>query len=259
MQMGAYGIVVFALGLGACGGDVKPQSKTSASLTNEVPCTKESCPPVRMEITTNPNQGGGLIAQMGISANWEIIGTAIGGATRDIRMKAYNPPKGAPFQGQGTTKISMRMRGLEPMQAQAPINVVIRDVSRCMHEFPAQAPACSNLDQKGLDQFEAKSAINWAVVEGNIDNLVDPTFTGDPGAPVGANAGVLGCARGLMTGALPGMLGGGGPMSAMMGGVTGCLGNSLGGLATPVQGWNGSYQQQPYQSHQQQQQQPYPY
>jgi len=219
--------------LTACGQDAKPLPKSSNNLAadgtvQEVPCTKTECPAVQLQINATPIQNGALYGTLDQSTPWTIAGVALGGSKRNVQMKAYNPPKGGEFLGQGSLSITAQYGGgvLESTQSSQPIEVVLRDISRCEFENPKYLTQCRNLDQKGLEKFEQRASIPWVIALGDPNAFTDPTFSQLPDQKLGANSGMTGCMDGFASGGLSGIVSGN-ILGGILGGAVGCLGNSV--------------------------------
>lgn len=222
--------VLIAATISACGSSepVTAKKDNSAGLTGDIPCTKGSCPPIQLFLNASPMQAGVLIGDTANQQPFMITGGP-SGSSRDIRMMAFNPPKGGEFIGQGSLNIQASYKSIEAVQAQAPIEVVIRDVSRCRMAAPHAGNQCENLQATGLEAFEHRQQFNWQIIEAPIEQFMDPTFIAQQGPLLGANSGMTGCAQGFIQGGLGGLTGGS-PIQAILGGAVGCLGNSFGNL-----------------------------
>lgn len=226
-------ITAFAV-LAACGHDRKVEAtkQSSDATTGDIPCEKgkDKCPPLQMAVSAAPlDQSGRLKGSIIGKQPFQLTGMAQGGGSRDIRMKAYTPPIGGSFVGQDTLSIKATYVASEALEGKEPIGVVLRDVSRCIHDRPGDDANCQNLDVPGYDAFEVKASVKWFIAEGDISQYADPSFTQAATVPKGANGGMTGCTSGFLPAFMQGALGGN-LITGIIGGAISCVSGSMSGL-----------------------------
>ncbi len=222
-------IIVATLSLQfGCAADRSPKTvakqKASADAATSIPCDKTNkCPIVPMAINANPLQNGRLMGTVTAKEPWTFTGIAQGDKSRDYRMFAFNPPASGNFLGQGTLSIRVEYNAFEATEGQVPIDVIMRDVSRCKFNAVGRESLCEDLTQKGFEAFELKTSVPWSITDGEI--ITDPSFTSDQGPQLGAQGGMVGCTQGF----LPGLLGGitsGSMIGGIFRGALGCISNA---------------------------------